>query len=140
MGSDTTRWVPNNIISNISNPKQQSHIKTQNLHGKPFLFEGKIHRTNSKSILLLSNQFYSFCVFSKVAILCSLLLGYLLEGSNSLLSSSWLSSRRRQLFALSSFLHSSQVKIFFFFSLLVSRSIFFLPIERTLGPKPSNSL
>ena len=56
MGSDTTCWVSNNIINNINNPKQQSHIKTQNLCGKPFLFEEKIHGTNFESILLLSNQ------------------------------------------------------------------------------------
>ena len=58
--------------------------------------------------------------FSKTATLYSLLLGYLLEGSNTLLSiSSCIPPKRKSLF-----------------SLLVSRSIFSLPIRRTLGPKP----
>ena len=43
----------------------------------------------------------------------SLLLDYLLEGGNHSLYPPWLSSRKRQSFALS-FLHSSQMKIIFF--------------------------
>ena len=39
-------WIPNNIITNISNSKQQSHIKYKYLRGNPFLFEGKNHGTN----------------------------------------------------------------------------------------------
>ena len=99
----------------------------------------------SITILLLSNQFCFFCVFSKAAILCSLLLGYLLEGGNSLLSPSWLSSWRRQLFALSSFLHSSQVKkknlyiyiyiYFFFFSSLDFTLYFHSPHKENLWAK-----
>ena len=41
------------------------------------------------------------CVFLKLT-LCFLLLGYLLEGSNTLLSPHWLSFQRRQPFTLSS--------------------------------------
>ena len=41
-------WVSNNIITNISNPKQQSHTETQNLRGKHFLFEEKNHGKKSK--------------------------------------------------------------------------------------------
>ena len=55
-----------------------------------------------------------------------------------LLSLLWLSFQKRQHFTLSSFLRSSQAKTSF--SLLVSRSIFPLPIGRTFGSKPSNSL
>ena len=58
---------------------------------------------------LLSHT-HSLCVFSK-QILCSLFLGYLLEGGNTLLSPPWLSSRRRQLFVLSSLAISLKVVI-----------------------------
>ena len=64
-------------------------------------------------------------ISSKVATLCSLLLTYLLEGNNPLLSSpSCIPPKQKS----------------FFFSLLISRSIFPLSIGRILGPKPSNSL
>ena len=68
----------------------------------------------------------SLATFLKATTLYSLLLGYLLEGDNTLLSaSSCIPPKRKSIF-----------------SLLVSHSIFPLPIGRTLGPKPkpSNSL
>jgi len=66
----------------------------------------------------------SLAIFSKAATLCSLLLDYLLEGGNTLLSpSSCVPLKRKSIFFL-----------------LVSCSIFPLPIGRILGPKPSNSL
>ena len=62
--------------------------------------------------------FSSLVIFSKATTLCSLLLGYLLEGDNILLSpSSCIPPKQKSTF-----------------SLLVSRSIFPLPIWRTLGP------
>ena len=67
---------------------------------------------------------FSLAIFLKAATLCSLLLNYLLESGNILLSSfPCVPPKQRSLF-----------------SLLVSHSIFSLPIGRTLGPKPSNSL
>ena len=64
--------------------------------------------------------FSSSAIFLKAATLCSPLLDYLLEGGNTLHSpSSCISPKRKS-----------------FFSFLVSRSIFPLPIGRTLGPKP----
>ena len=53
--------------------------------------------------------------FSKAATLFSLLLGYLLNDGNPLLSLPWLSSWKRQYLTLSFLLRSSQVKISFFF-------------------------
>ena len=57
------------------------------------------------------------------------------------LSPPWLSSRRRQHFTLSSLCYlPSENPFYFSLSLFVLRSIFPLPIKRTLGPNPSNSL
>ena len=77
-----------------------------------YLFQRRQHLTLS-----------SLPIFSKAATLYSLLLGYLLEGSNTLLSLSPV------------FLPNENI-----FSLLVSCFIFPLLIGRTLRPKPSNSL
>ena len=67
----------------------------------------------NRSFFLYSHTHELF--LSKAATFCSLLLGYLLEGNNSLLSPPWLSPWRRQYLALSFFLHFSQAKIIFLF-------------------------
>ena len=64
---------------------------------------------------------------SKEATLCSLLFGYLLEGSHPLLSPPWLSSWRWQYLALSFLLRSSQVKIYF---LSLGFTLYFLSRHR----------
>ena len=67
---------------------------------------------------LKKNLFYFFTLshthqlsLSNTGTLFSLLIGYLLEGSNPLLSPPWLSSWRRQYLTLSFLLRSSQVKL-----------------------------
>ena len=75
------------------------------------------------SYLSLFTHVLSSCLL-EATISCSLLLDYLLESSNTLLSSSCVTSKAE----------------IFFFSLLISCSIFLLPIGRILRPKPSNYL
>ena len=103
---DTTCWVPNNIITNTSNPKEQSHTRTQNLREKHFLFEGKNHGTNSKWFHCYQINYNNSCVclmvkekisliflyshthklsLSKAAILC-FLLSIFFSTHNSLLA------------------------------------------------------
>ena len=128
-----------------NNHKQEHKIYMEN----PFSLKGKTKRQtpnnftiyqinyNNSFVYLTAKEkslfFFFFCshthslCVSKAATLYSVLFNNLIEGGNSLLSPLWLSHRRRQDFALSFLLHSSQAKILFF-SLLVSSCIFPLPI------------
>ena len=52
----TLCWVPNNIITNISNPKWQSHTRTQIFTWKTLFLKGKKPQDKFRIISLLSNQ------------------------------------------------------------------------------------
>ena len=98
------------------------------------------------------NQFYYYQINYNISCVClsikekSLLFFFALtytllvshEGDNTLLSPPQLFSRRRQPFTFSFLTISSKAATLF--SLSISHYIFSLPIRRTLGSKPSNSL